>query len=138
MYDAIAVGTDGSENAQEAVERAVNLAREHDAELHVITVVNTARYGEPALSSHELVLNELEDRANRQLDAISEYGTEAGVRVVTRCFHGDPSEEIVEYARENDVDLIVLGARGRTHPRSTIGSTASRVLQDIDHEVLVV
>lgn len=138
MPNVILVGTDGSEKAQEAVERACDFAEKYDADLHAITVVNTARYGEPALSSTELVLDELEDRGNRQLKQIRETGDERGLRVTTDCFHGNPSEEIIRYAQEHDADMIVLGSHGHTHPRSTIGSTANRVLQNTSREVLVV
>lgn len=94
MYDTILVGTDGSEQANTAVERALDTAETHDAELHAITVVNTSRYGEP-------------------------------------------SEELLRYADEVDADLVVLGSRGRTHPGSTIGSTANRVIRSTDREVIL-
>jgi nucleotide-binding universal stress UspA family protein len=138
MYDLILVGTDGSEKAQEAVERAFDLVQDSDAEIHAITVVNTARYGEPALSSSEIVLNELEDRGNKQLKEIREQGSERGIQVVTKCLHGNPSQEIIKYAQENEADLIVLGSHGHTHPRSVIGSTANRVLHGTSQEVLIV
>jgi nucleotide-binding universal stress UspA family protein len=132
------IGTDGSEKAQEAVERAIDIAETYDAAPHATTVVNTARYGEPALSSTELVLDELEDRGHRQLKEIREIGADRGVQVVTKCFHGTPSEEIIRYAQEHDADLIVLGSHGHTHPRSTIGSTANHVLRNASREVLIV
>lgn len=138
MYDVIVVGTDGSDRATEAVDRAVGLADLTGAALHGITVVNTARYGEPALSSNELVLTELEDRGNEQLEDIRERASDRGIDVVTDCFHGEPSREIIAYAQEHDADLIVLGSHGRTHPDATIGSTADRVLHGTDCEVLVV
>ena len=116
----------------------MDFAEEYDAALHAITIVNTARYGEPALSSVELVLDELEDRGNRQLKEIKERGSERGIQVTTECFHGTPSEEINRYAQEHDVDMILLGSHGHTHPRSTIGSTANRVLQNKNCEVLIV
>ena len=41
---------------------------------------------------------------------------------------GDPAEEIVRYARAHDIDLIVLGTRGRTgFSRALLGSVAERV-----------
>lgn len=138
MYNVIVVGTDGSEKANEAVKRALELSLQHEAELHAITVVNTARYGEPVLSSKEMVITELEDRGNEQLKEIREMGSEKGRQIITKCFHGDPSQEILNYAQENDADLIVLGSHGHTHPRSIIGSTANRVLNGSSREVLIV
>jgi nucleotide-binding universal stress UspA family protein len=138
MYDIIVVGTDGSEKANKAVERGLQLAEKNTADLHVITVVNTARYGEPALSSSEIVLNELEERGTKQLKRVKEQASDRGVEVITECFHGEPGSAITKYAEENDADLIVLGSHGHTHPRSVMGSTAKRVLHDADREVLIV
>lgn len=138
MYEIIVVGTDGSKKAAEAVKRAFDIAQDHGGSLHAITVVNTTRYTEPALSSSEMVLNELEDRGNKQLKEIRDMGSERNIPVVTKCFHGNPSQEIIKYAQENNADLIVLGSHGHTHPHSTIGSTTNRVLHGTDQEVLVV
>lgn len=138
MYETIVVGTDGSESANRAVERGLYHAEQAGAELHAITVVNTRRYGEPSLSSTELVLNELETRATTQLEAIRDQAQNRGVDVVTDNFHGDPSEEIIRYADETDADLIVLGYRGRTHTGSRMGSTADRVVHGTDRPILLV
>lgn len=138
MYETVLVGTDGSESANKAVEQALGTATKHGAELHAITVVNTKRYGEPVLSSTELVLTELEDRGTEQLNEIKAQAAERGIEVTTDCFHGEPSEEIIRYSDDIDADLIVLGARGRTHPRSKIGSTADRVIRNTDRFVLLV
>lgn len=138
MYDKILVGTDGSESANRAVELALDTVEKHEAELHAITVVNTRRYGEPTLSSTELVLNELEDRGHKQLQRIKEQGEERGIDIITDYYHGDPSDEIMNYADEIDADIIILGYQGRTHPRSKIGSTAERVVRGTDRPVQLV
>lgn len=138
MYETILVGTDGSESANRAVEQALSAAENHDAELHAITVVNTNRYGEPVLSSTELVLTELEDRGTEQLREVEERAAERNIDVTVDCFHGEPSEEIIRYADEVDADLVVLGTHGRTHPGSSIGSTADRVVRGTDRFVLLV
>lgn len=138
MYDAILVGTDGSESANDAVEHALDIADEHGAELHALTVVNTRRYGEPALSSNELVITELEDRAQQQLEEIERRARDREVEVVTDSHHGHPSEEIIAYAENIDADMIVLGYRGQTHPRAEIGSTAERVVRGTDRPVQLI
>lgn len=138
MYDTILVGTDGSESANNAVEYAMILADKFGSELHAVTVVNTRRYGEPALSSMELVINELEDRGTQQLQEIGEQCEQRNIDVITQCFHGEPSEELVRYADEQEVDIIVLGYQGRTHTGDRMGSTANRVVNGTDRAVLLV
>ncbi len=137
MYDTILVGTDGSKSADNAVERALDLAEQYGAELRAITVVNTKRYGEPALSSSELVLTELEDRGNQQLTDVREAAEKREITVVTDCFHGQPSDEILRYAETHDCDLIVLGYQGHSHD-VTMGSTANRVVNGTDRPVLLI
>ena len=138
MYDTILVGTDGSEYANHAVERAIDTAKAHDAALHVMTVVNSKRYGEPALSSKEIILNELEERGNRQLAQVEEMVEGEGIDLTTAVPHGDPTDELLAYAADVGADLIVLGTKGRTHTSSKIGSTANRVVRSTDREVLLV
>jgi len=65
MYDTILVPTDGSDPANRAVEHALALADRYDARVHALYCVETHRYGEPALSSTEIVLDQLEDQGKR-------------------------------------------------------------------------
>lgn len=138
MYDTILVGTDGSDPANRAVEHALTLADRYQADLHAVSVVDTDRYGEPALSSTELVVDDLEDRAEGWLTEISDEGDAMQVTVETKCCHGTPDAEIVSYGDEIDADLIVLGSRGRSHKQRPIGSVADRVSRSSDRPVLLV
>jgi len=138
MYETIVVGTDGSKFAEQAVEEGMTFAEEYGADLHAITVVNTRRYGEPALGSKELVLNELEKRANEQLKQIKEQAEDREIEIVTDYFHGVPSEEIIRYADDVDADVIIIGAKGRTHAGSRMGSTANQVVNGTDRSVLLI
>lgn len=139
MYDTILVPTDGSEDADRAVRYALEQAARFDAALHTLFVVDTRLHGEPALSSTELVVDDLEDEGQRLLDAVRERADERGVDVVTRCCHGVPHEEIVEYGAEVEADAIFLGYQGRGHTRGDhIGSVAERVVRHAGRPVFVV
>lgn len=137
MYDTVLVGTDGSDPANRAVEHALSIADQYDAVVHAIAVVDTGRYGEPALSSTELVLEELEDRSRDLLGDIADRGDNRGVEVVTRTCHGNPHAEIVGYADEVDADLTVIGASGLSQTGHHIGSVADRVVRGTDRAVLL-
>lgn len=95
-------------------------------------------YGEPALSSTELVLNELEDRGHEQLADIEKRATGRDIEVVTRNFHGRPCKELLDYADEIDADVIVLGYQGHTQAGADTGSTANRIIRDTERSVLLV
>lgn len=136
-YDRILVPTDGSERAGEAVEVAFRLAEEQDAAIHSLFVVDTYLYGEPALSSVELFIDEIEDQGQELLEEVVGRGNERGIDVVREIRHGNPHEVIVEYADEIDADLIVMGYQGQTH-RKHRGTVVDHVLEVTDRHVLVI
>ncbi len=139
MYDTILVGTDGSASANRAVVHALEQAERFGAVLHAVFVVDTGRYDETALSSAELVTNDLEDAGQQLLEDIVTRADDLDVEHVTRCCHGNPHSELVSYADSIDADLIVLGFQGQSHPKTDImGSVSDRVLRNAGRPVLVV
>lgn len=136
-YDTILVPTDGSERAEEAVEVAFRLAEEQDAAVHSLFVVDTFLYGEPALSSVELFIDEIKDQGWDLLSEVVGRGSERGLDIVREIRHGEPHEVIVEYADEIDADLIVMGYQGQTH-RKHRGTVVEHVLEATDRHVLVI
>ena len=137
MYDRILLPTDGSEQSGEAQRRALALAEQFDAELHALHVIDTRHLSEPALSTMELVTDEAEDRAMALLKDIVQAGEDRGLDVTSRCCHGIPHDEIIDYADEIEADLIVMGYRGQTHSEK-MGSVVDRVLHMTDRQVLAV
>lgn len=137
MYERVLVATDGSEPANRAVDHALSLARKHGSEVHALAVVDTSRYGEPALSSTELVVDELEDRAHEVLSTIRTHGDESGIDVVTECTHGVPHDEILRYGDSIDADVVILGSHGLSHAGHHIGSVADRVARATDRPLML-
>ncbi|ARS90980.1 universal stress protein [Natrarchaeobaculum aegyptiacum] len=134
MYESILVATDGSEPANRAVEYAVDLASSFDADLRVVSVVDTRRYGDSMLSDSSAVVDDLENRAE---DVLEDAATRADLDVRTVLRRGRPHTEIAAVADEANVDLIVLGNRG-LDSSGEIGSTAERVVRNVDRPVLTV
>ncbi|MDS0477158.1 universal stress protein [Natrinema sp. 1APR25-10V2] len=137
MYDTILVPTDGSDPANRAVEHALELANNYQADIHAIYCVETYRYGEPALSSAEIVLDRLEEQGAAMLDELADRADNVGIDCGCTVCHGRPWEEILEKADEIDADLIVIGFQGQSHERrGKIGSVAERVVRHADRPVL--
>lgn len=137
MAETVLVGTDGSESAEYAVERA--LGEIAGGTLHAMFVVDTAMFDETGLSSVELATNQIEDFGQEHLADIVERGQTHGVEVVTKCCHGNPTDELVAYADDIDADLIVLGQQGQSNRgKNHIGSVTDRVLRRTDRELLLV
>lgn len=138
MYDTILVPVDGSDPSNRAIEHALELAERFDAALHAIHVVDTHRYGEPALSSTELVLDELEARGHEMLDELGDRADNNGVAFEGRVCHGDPSAEIIAHADTIDADLILLGSQGESHRQpGHLGGVADRVIRRAGRPILI-
>ncbi|WP_267641526.1 universal stress protein [Haloarchaeobius amylolyticus] len=137
MYQRILVPTDGSAGAERATEYALELAERYDSAVHALFVVDTAVYDEPALSSTELVIDDLEDWGAELLNEMASRAHEAGLDFECKLCHGRPHEEILSYADVVDADLVVMGYQGQSH-RKRIGSVADRVVTEADRPVLTV
>lgn len=131
----ILLATDGSDPARRAERRAVELARERGATLHVLCVVDRRTNDEPGLSSAELRTIAVEDAGHRCVQSVREMAGDAAA-VEGTVTHGIPHELILEYAEALDADTIVLGAHG--DHRSHLGGVARRVETEADREVILV
>lgn len=143
MYDDILLATDAGVASENATAHAVELAAAHDATLHVLYVVDSDVYsaysGDEYVDEAEGPEHGLEEVGEEALDAVRARAAEVGVDTVEELRHGVPHEEVVEYADEADVDVLVLGTKRRPDEyRSLLGSVTDRVVRMADQPVLVV
>jgi nucleotide-binding universal stress UspA family protein len=139
----ILVPTDFSETSEVALTYARALAGNFGAALHVLHVVPdpyTQPWGPEAygLNLPDL-LREMQDSASKSLqDALTpEERNSAGVHAVVAV--GNPFVEIVRYAKNQDIDLIVLGTHGRgAVAHMLLGSVAERIVRKAPCPVLTV
>ena len=144
MFSRLLVPLDGSELAEKALAYAAYIAREVGAELRLFRVVTRPA---PPLSDGEMVIiadtgpTVAEESANARqyLQMTAERLRETGIRVDYAIEVGDAATAIVEYAREQSVDLIVMSTHGRSGlGRWVYGSVADRVLRSSAQPVLLV
>ncbi len=164
MYDTILYPTDGSDGSEAAAAHARELAAAFDATIHVLCVVDTAHLGAgmsgPSLADEGSGLggegtgggergmvgdrSDVEDRHAALSDRGEEIAEETaaaldGNETVTAVKVGAPHSVILQYADENDVDLIVMGTHGRTGvERYLLGSVAEKVVRMADPPVVTV
>ncbi|MEF8853656.1 MAG: universal stress protein [Haloarculaceae archaeon] len=139
MYEAILLPTDGSARSTDAVEHAVRVAGE-DAVVHALYVVDQRRYRAADSDTTEEVRRSLELEADRALDDARTRLEEHGLAVETVQRDGIPHREIVDYAAESDVEVVVMGTHGRTGRDrvANLGSVTQRVVESVELPVLVV
>ena len=140
MYDTVLLPTDGSDGATEALDHAVGAAEAYGASLHVISVVDRRVVLAADADEKESVRADLTGEAAAAVDDLAERAREAGVEATTATPEGVPHREILAYAGEHGVDLLVLGTHGRTarEKRFNLGSTTERVVKAADRPLLVV
>ena len=140
MYEHILVPTDGSGRSRNAVENAIRIAERHGSTIHALYVMDM---GDAAFVATPSDISEtrrrLEKKGREYTSSIAERAEEAGVACEVEVRTGIPEEEIVEYARDHDVDLIVMGKRGRSDPdKPAFGTITNRVIGSTEALVLAV
>lgn len=137
MYDRILLPTDGSQGNSRAVEQAMELAAQSDAQLHVLFVVEDIPYAPEMMDGQvEARLREIGEEA---ISDIRQRADDADVAVETVIEDGTPHQSILEYAEEAGMDLIVMGTHGRSGlDRYLLGSVTERVVRGADTPVLTV
>ncbi|MFB6122936.1 MAG: universal stress protein [Haloferacaceae archaeon] len=139
QYSDVLVATDGSAPASHAAAHAVSLADAHGATLHVLYVVETRTGYDNAIVDPEIVRTRLHEEGSEATDAVAEEARARGLDVVTAIEAGVPPDEILAYVADHDVDVVVMGAQGRSAFKTALlGSTTEAVLSRADVPVLVV
>jgi nucleotide-binding universal stress UspA family protein len=130
----VAVGTDGSATAAEAVRVATETARRFDAKLVLISACDD---GPPGPGSAEVQwANNPASRVHEILARTQEDIRRAGVECETRVEEGDPAKVIVRLAEECGADLLVIGNKGMQ--RRVLGSVPNAVSHAAPCSVMVV
>jgi len=152
MFTNILVPLDGSALSEKALAMAQNLARTSDVSLHLMQVISLrpvleARHGS---GSESITMLEMEQDAARQLieirtargqqylEGLAVQLRHAGFQVTTILREGAAAEHIVEYAKAQAIDLIVISTHGRSgFTRFFVGSVTDRVIRTGETPVLV-
>jgi len=137
------VPTDFSEDSKQAARYAVELAKRFQAEVHCIHVVDipadllsTSDYYMTGPS--EQFIDQIRVESKKNLDAFAVKNLE-GAQVQTAFLEGSPFVEIIRYARDQQIDLVVIATHGRTGLKHVLfGSVAEKVVRKAPCPVLVV
>jgi nucleotide-binding universal stress UspA family protein len=163
MYDQILYPADGSDDAEAAVDHVRDLAETYRATVHVLYVVDVIRpatgigddpnketspgmVGDPDGADTPMVGDrelpeDLRGRARAHGEGVVEgvVNRLRGVETRTAVRGGDTHQVVIDYADSEDIDLIVVGTRGRTGlRRQLLGSVAERVFWTADVPVMAV
>lgn len=139
MFDKILLPTDGSEFSEHEVERAIK-ALSDDGEIIILSVAAKLDASTPFHSKKNVermnkgFLKEAEENVNHMAKKFDNR-----VNVKKMVVTGIPSETIVNVAEEEDVDLIIIAASGKSGlHKFFIGSVAEKVLKSTERDVLLI
>ena len=141
LFKTILCAIDFSDASIRALEYAFSLAKEADARLILLHVVepllDQTTYGEAAHFSVPEYHRHVEEDALKRLRAVVPVGAGAWCTPEERIASGNPHREILKAAAENTAELIVIGAHGSgTLRRLLFGSTTRHVIQAASCPVL--
>ena len=150
----ILVAIDGSEHSMKAADLALEMAKKESisaqkigSELIALTVLDVSKprkFLSSFIAAPTYGLRELEEERNAAkgwMDAVRKKAEERKIPFRSEIIEGLVSAEatIVDYAESHQIDLIVVGTRGRTgFSKVLLGSVASRVVEYANCSVIVV
>ena len=141
MFKSIVVGTDGSETADIALRRAIELAALTGGKLHVVSAYepSPARVGgnKPVAEAAEWSVGS-DFKVEAVLQRAQEEARVGQIDFEVHAPKGDPADSLIQAARDHGADLIVLGSRGMQGARRVLGSVPNKVSHHAPCDVLIV
>ncbi len=139
MYKKILVPTDGSEFAKKAQKHALFLSKVSGAEIIAISVTENNFVNGLPLDDEVYQLNQiLKERSEENLKEFDKLN-EDELKITHIVREGSPAKVILEVAKEENIDLIVMGSSGKSgFDRFIMGSVADKVVNSAKCAVLVV
>lgn len=140
MYKKILVPTDGSEFAQKAEKHALFLAKTNGADIYALSVTENNFVNGLPLDDEVYQLNQLlKQRSEDNIKEFEEMDETSGIKFHGIIREGSPAKTILEVAKEEDIDLIVIGSSGKSgFDRFIMGSVAEKVVNAAKCAVLVI
>jgi nucleotide-binding universal stress UspA family protein len=138
LFKKILIATDGSKRTQSAVETGIEIAQQHKSKVHAVYVVDTVTFTSIPMdvtweNMYQLLKDEGEEAVNRVKDAAKDLDVE------THVLEGNPAVEITKFAKDNGIDLIVVGTLGKSGiDRLLLGSVAEKIVRIAPCPVLVI
>lgn len=142
-YQKIIVPLDGSGWAEQAVKHAARIAKNNQAELILLNVYHStiAQYKDSlALAQQTALIDQERAQIKNYLISLRNDLRNEGIKVRGHILDGrDPAHNIIQYARNEKADLVVMCTHGRTGlARFLFGSVARKVMEGLDIPVLLI
>lgn len=139
LFQRVVVAVDGSESSWQAFKVAVKLAKQMEAQVWLVSV-------EERLPHYAATVGEMQEEkeaASRYFQFVHErakgIASSEGISITTDLVAGHVAQRIVEYTRQKNADLLVIGHSGHSGVWETfLGTTAEKVSRHAPCSVLIV
>jgi nucleotide-binding universal stress UspA family protein len=135
MIEKILIPTDGTENSRQAIDRAIEIAKPVDASIHALSITSDFSFEE----RQDQLRSDPSDAAESAIVEAKEMVEGADLDFTSSIREGTTHEQILGYADENDIEMIVMATHGRTGlQRVVLGSVAEKTIRNSTRPVLIV
>lgn len=143
MSKKILVAYDGSDLSDKAIQEVKEVtAHIPKVEVHIVSV---AEITGPSTNKvmNDSITNEITEETNQKLQEVKKAFNKENVDVITKVFisekKNNPGNEICEYAKINEIGMIIVGSRGLGNIKGAfLGSVSNKIIKDAHCPVLVV
>jgi nucleotide-binding universal stress UspA family protein len=151
-YYSILVPLDGSEYSKRALDEAIEISKRLDSEIKLLAAVSTsaarpsgivlsgAVRGKGATKSIDAYVKKAIGEANGFMQECAAYCQNKGVKASYKVVAENPAKAILDYAKRNNNDLIVMGSQGLRGIKKiqVLGSVSRQVLENASCPVVIV
>ncbi|WP_160112581.1 universal stress protein [Salicibibacter kimchii] len=140
MYQKILVAVDGSVQSEQALDKAIKLAKLHDASLTLAHVIDLRNFSTQEFTPQSLY-DDAEKKATKMLEEYEEKARRGGIKEVQIVLKsGNPRTQLSgKLLTENNIDLLMTGSTGRNaFERMLIGSVAEACVRHAPCDVVTV
>jgi nucleotide-binding universal stress UspA family protein len=142
MYQRILFPIDLTESSEKLVPHVLTMTEQFNSQLHVLYVVRVFQYFTNIYvpnPSIDLFETELIEGAHKKMEEFMGTHFSRYDNTLSEVILGDPSDAILNYNREHDIDMVIMGTHGRKGlDRVIFGSVAERVIKWARVPVLVI
>ena len=138
MYDEILFPIGDADALDEVFPHTADVARRHDARVHVLYVVDDRAFLTLAEGMQDDVVEEFRAEGEAALTKAERRFGDEGIDVVGELRRGNPAEEILDYVTEADIDLVTMGTHGDDPQETVVGSVSRAVTNGSPVPVLTV
>ena len=136
MYNKILVTTDGSEGSKAAVDHASEIAKEFDSSVSILYVVDVRKGPQNVI---DVIRHGFEEIGREVTEKIKDELQSKDISAEAYIEYGIPYEQILDFSKQEDIDMIVMSTHGRTGlDRLLIGSVTEKIVRNSKVPVLTV